>query len=201
MSDPRDSDGSGRASDSPKGAEAAEEIRNRLGGLANELNTALGAIADLIQNADKTGETQGATTTYESPDGRIKASAGVQVRVGGLAAPSSILRNTGAGADTRPASAAKSTADAEAEAPREPLVDIYDEADAWVLTAELPGVEADQLSLAITDEEVVLETLGARRFRHAAPLPAGVDAARATHQLRNGVLEIRLPKPGAGVSS
>lgn len=185
-----------RDDDGPKGADAAAEIRARLGGLANDLGDAVGAMADLVRTARDKAEAEGGTVTVESPDGSVKASAGFSVRVAGapLGGASTPSATSGAPADTERTSRGASP---DVEPAREPMVDIYDEDEAWVLTAELPGVTADQLSLTTTDEELVLETIGARRFRYAAALPAGVDAARASHALRNGILEVRLPKTGA----
>ncbi len=183
--DPRASDPS---PDEPaarlRGVDAIDEIGARLGGVAATLKSAFGALSNLADAVDEAAR---------DGDGRIKATSEVRVRVGGVpVAPGSSARSS---ASAR-ADAGRDTAEAMGPV-RDPLVDVFDEDDAWVITAELPGVRDDQLSLHVTDAEVVFETLGPKRFRHVATLPDGVNAEGARHALRNGVLEIRFPKTGA----
>jgi HSP20 family protein len=91
-----------------------------------------------------------------------------------------------------------------------PAVNLYETADGYVLTAELPGVRAEDLEISIEHNRV---TLGGRReiersedasvhraerasgsFRRAIELPAEVDADKAEATHRNGVLLVRIPK-------
>ncbi len=93
-----------------------------------------------------------------------------------------------------------------------PAVNLYETDDAYVLTAELPGVAGDDIRVLVEGNTVTVE--GARqvayadeegvslhrrerqsgRFRRAFELPAAIaaDAVEAVH--RNGVLELRLTK-------
>jgi HSP20 family protein len=93
-----------------------------------------------------------------------------------------------------------------------PAVNLYETADAYQLTAELPGVEPEQIRVSIEGSSVVLE--GERKidyasrketslhrrerqaggFRRAFELPAAVDAEKVEAVYRNGVLWLRLPK-------
>ena len=91
-----------------------------------------------------------------------------------------------------------------------PPVNLYETAQGYVLTAELPGVTADDLEISVERNRV---TLGGRRtierpndasvhraerasgtFRRAVELPAEVDADKAEASHRNGVLMLRIPK-------
>ncbi len=162
-----------------RGADAIDEIGARLGGVAATLKSAFGALSNLADAVDEAAR---------DSDGRIQATSEVRVRVGGVpVAPDH--------ASTPPAGARAAREAPETMGPvRDPLVDVFDEDDAWVITAELPGVREDQLSLHVTDTEVIFETLGPKRFRHVEPLPTGLATDQASHALRNGVLEIRFPK-------
>ena len=93
-----------------------------------------------------------------------------------------------------------------------PAVNLYETADAYFLTAELPGVEAGDIDVSLegptvrirgerkidypTDEKVSLH----RRerptgsFRRSFELPAAIEADKVEAVHRNGVLMLRLPK-------
>lgn len=180
----------GKRDEDFKGREALDEMETRLGDIASALKTAFGAVVDAAEKGvDRSG-------AMDFDGGRGRASFGV--RVGGLNArarsapqagrdPAEPIR-TGSGASSKP-SAEPSEDD------RAPLVDVYDEADAFVLTAELPGVADGDVDVqVVVGEGLVLQTTGARRFRHVAELPGGLDAGALTSRLVNGILEIRIPK-------
>ncbi|MCA9506303.1 MAG: Hsp20/alpha crystallin family protein [Myxococcales bacterium] len=93
-----------------------------------------------------------------------------------------------------------------------PPVNLYEEGDAYVLTAELPGVAPDAIDVSIEGSTITLSgerkieyaageaTAVHRRerqsgtFRRAFELPREIDldGAKASH--KNGVLTLRLPK-------
>lgn len=91
-----------------------------------------------------------------------------------------------------------------------PPVNLYETVDAYVLTAELPGLSASDIDISIEHNRV---TLGGQReverpadvsvhraerasgqFRRSVELPAEVDADKAEATHRNGVLRLRVPK-------
>jgi HSP20 family protein len=80
----------------------------------------------------------------------------------------------------------------------------------FVISAELPGVEDEDIQVAITDDAVVIrgereyqsesDEGGIRRtelrygeFYRSIPLPDGADPDKARAELRNGVLQITVP--------
>lgn len=90
-------------------------------------------------------------------------------------------------------------------------VDLEDAADEFVLTAELPGFDTDDVDVRVNDDTVHLtaeretestETTGefVRRERRRAsversiPLPASVHADDVSATFENGLLTVRLPK-------
>lgn len=95
-----------------------------------------------------------------------------------------------------------------------PTVDIYETNDDIVVTAELPGLEKDQVSVEYKDGVLTLH--GERKhdrevkeenyyclernygvFHRSFPLPGSVDEEKIDARMKNGVLEIHLPKKEA----
>jgi HSP20 family protein len=95
--------------------------------------------------------------------------------------------------------------------PWTPAIDILESGDQYVLRADLPGAEADDIELRVQDGTLILkglrrsgadegseQVLRAERprgpFAHSFRLPSGVDHSGLRAWLRNGVLEVILPK-------
>jgi HSP20 family protein len=93
----------------------------------------------------------------------------------------------------------------------EPAVEISDTAAAVVVKAQLPGVKKDDLQLTITENALTVKgemkeqekqedkNYHRREFRYGAfvrtiALPVPVQAEKATAQLKDGVLEVTMPK-------
>jgi len=95
-----------------------------------------------------------------------------------------------------------------------PTVDIYETGDDIIVTAELPGLDKDQIGIEY--KEGVLTLRGERKqerevkeenyhrmersygaFHRAFSLPATVDEEKITARMKDGVLEIHLPKKEA----
>jgi HSP20 family protein len=100
-----------------------------------------------------------------------------------------------------------------AEAPARgvfPPVNLYESGDAYVVTAELPGVSASDIEVSVEGSTLTLRgqkkieaeagTAVHRRerqsggFRRAFELPAEIDAEKVEAVHRAGVLMLRLPK-------
>jgi HSP20 family protein len=92
-----------------------------------------------------------------------------------------------------------------------PAIDIYEENDDIVVTAELPGMTKDDIEVDVADSHLTLK--GEKKkdekieeedyfacershgaFHRSLELPAHVQADKVTASFKNGVLEIRLPK-------
>ncbi|MEK6683555.1 MAG: Hsp20/alpha crystallin family protein [Nitrospirota bacterium] len=92
-----------------------------------------------------------------------------------------------------------------------PVVDILEKEDAIILKAELPGVRLEDVDLQIKDDTLVLK--GERRFENDArkenyhrversygtfsrsfTLPGTVDQSGISAKLKDGILEVHLPK-------
>ncbi len=92
-----------------------------------------------------------------------------------------------------------------------PYVDVFENEQEILLIADMPGVEKDELSIRVDDNELTLEgrrnarqkgTLIATEyrpsdFRRSFVLPQGIDSEKIEADLRAGVLRLRLPKAEA----
>ena len=93
-----------------------------------------------------------------------------------------------------------------------PAMDLVEKDDALILTADLPGLERDDVNIEIKDR--VLTVAGERKSEHedkadgfhrveraygafsrSLTLPDGVDADKVEANFDKGVLEVRIPKP------
>ncbi len=97
-----------------------------------------------------------------------------------------------------------------APAPAWPTIDVYEEEDARVFLADLPGLSKEHLSVTIEDR--ILTLSGERRFEDAEGriwhrrerqalrfsrrfrLAANLDESAAEATFRDGVLTLRVPK-------
>ncbi len=86
-----------------------------------------------------------------------------------------------------------------------PPVDIYENQDAILILADLPGVSTEGLSVHLEKDQL---TIGAHRalgssgeealdYRRVFVVPRGIDADAISANLQNGVLRLSLPKPAA----
>ncbi len=94
---------------------------------------------------------------------------------------------------------------------REPLVDFQDRGDHYVLTAELPGFEKNEVEVKVASNELELkaeknsqkeskgkngtQSMSTRAFFHRyLSLPEEVVSEKVVGTMKNGVLELKLPK-------
>ncbi len=201
----------------PSGREAIDEIGDRLRDLVAGVKAAFrNAEKGASEAADETRE-GGGSTTIETEKGSVKVEAGWRIKLGGLElsgdaidalkekveraetetrswrTPHPAARRRRAAQPFRPK--ARRAPTAPTPAPRAAHVEVFDEIDAVVVTAELPGVAQDDIELRLEGGNLRICATGDRPFEATAELPAGVDpAAKPDMRLANGVLEIRMPK-------
>jgi HSP20 family protein len=90
-----------------------------------------------------------------------------------------------------------------------PPVDLCETADAFIVTAELPGLSRDQVRIEVQDGRITLQgrrdarvpceqyhqvERGHGEFARSFPLPQGVETEAIRADLRDGVLTIIVPK-------
>lgn len=93
----------------------------------------------------------------------------------------------------------------------EPAVEVAETDDAIIIKAHVPGVKKDQLHVDVTDQAVTLKgevkeeeekkekhyyrrELRYGSFQRTIPLPVSVRADQAKAQLKEGVLQVTIPK-------
>ena len=93
-----------------------------------------------------------------------------------------------------------------------PAVDLYEKDDHFIIKAELPGINKDDIKVDLKDR--VLTLSGERsfdnevkeenyyrkersygKFQRAFTLPADVDSEKIKAEFKDGVLQIEVPKP------
>lgn len=91
-----------------------------------------------------------------------------------------------------------------------PRLDVSETEDAFLVSAELPGVEMSELDVSLADD--VLSIKGEKKierddetrhrseryygaFQRSISVPKGVDPEAVTATMKNGVLTVTLPKP------
>lgn len=79
---------------------------------------------------------------------------------------------------------------------REPLVDVFDEGDAVLMVAELPGVAESDVQIEVREDVLSLSTAAGRKYATEVRLPSRVDPATMKTVYKNGILEVRFRKMG-----
>jgi HSP20 family protein len=94
-----------------------------------------------------------------------------------------------------------------------PAINVWDEGEALVAEAELPGLKHEELDISVVGSELTIKgerkpvteegmsyhrrERGTGAFTRVLRLPVEVDAERVEATLRDGVLTIRMPKAEA----
>jgi HSP20 family protein len=91
-----------------------------------------------------------------------------------------------------------------------PFVDIEETEDAWIVEAELPGVDRKDVNVELRDSELVItgeikekerkgilrrRTRRTGRFEYRVILPGQTSDEKIDANLHDGVLTVRVPKP------
>jgi HSP20 family protein len=102
------------------------------------------------------------------------------------------------------------------QAPRRlltPAVDVYENADHIFVVTDVPGVDREAIDVRVEHDTLTIETNRKAASDEAGPalareyagvdyirsfrIPAGIDAANVTADVKNGTLTVRLPKSQA----
>jgi HSP20 family protein len=79
---------------------------------------------------------------------------------------------------------------------REPMVDVFDEGDAILVVAEMPGVSIKDVVIDVKGDVLSISTAATapRKYAKEVLLPAAVSVASQKSTFKNGVLELRFEK-------
>jgi HSP20 family protein len=164
-----------RAPAGPTGFEALSEIGRRLLNLVGSVETTL-----------RHGEqSRTRAFTISTMGGRLRGGAGYSARLG-------LDRER---SDRPPPRPRPPSPEPEVDASAETLIDVFDEPNEILVTAELRGVTADEVSARVEGSELRIEVTGSRRLHKTVHLPRNVGHATPVLRVTNGIVEIRIPKP------
>ena len=173
--------GEDESGDSPLGAQIHVDLG--FGGLFKGISNLL----DLVGNLAEAGEEVNRSGEVKFGDSeKMQGVYGFSIRtgIGGMPKVESFgnIRESDAGpvvADTR-----------------EPIVDVFDEGDALLVVAELPGVAKKEIKVELNGDVLALSTTGSRKYAKEVLLPHPATEEEMTITVHNGVLEVRLRKAG-----
>jgi len=78
---------------------------------------------------------------------------------------------------------------------REPAVDVFEEKDYVLIVAEMPGINAGDVKLAVKDDVLrITASRGDKKYRKEVLLPGSYAQDKMTLSCNNGVLEIKCHK-------
>ena len=83
-----------------------------------------------------------------------------------------------------------------------PPCDVYENEEEWLITADVPGVAKDALSVHLDKDDLTIEgrhaesaeSQGFAGYRRTFTVPAGVDGDKVAAKMNLGVVTIHLPK-------
>jgi len=158
-----------------------------LGGLFKGLESIVDMVEKLTES--ETGEIRRETTeSFKRPGGKeVKAVYGVSVR-------------TAAGGKPKVATFGNVHEREEGQAPvvdevREPMVDVFEEADHILVVAEMPGVGEGDVHHELQGDILTLTAeTGDRKYYKELLLPKEIPGAEVEVAYRNGVLELKIWK-------
>lgn len=156
-----------------------------LGGFLSGLGTLLEKLGDLAEKGEElrqTGELHGL-----GPRDKVRGVYGFTIKTGLGGEPGVKVEPFGnVRKDER-------TGQTVVDEVREPAVDVFEEAEAVLVVAEMPGVGADDVQLDLTEDVLSITAAhGDKKYRKEVLLPAAFAAEQMSHTCRNGVLEVKL---------
>ena len=78
-----------------------------------------------------------------------------------------------------------------------PRVDVYENADEYLILADVPGVTPESLDVTFAHGELTIQAgdeTTLRRYRRGFTVPDGIAAGDIGAEVKNGILSVRLPK-------
>jgi HSP20 family protein len=167
------------------------DMTHGLGGIFKGLGDFLEMAADLAQKAEKlptdpaTGMRVG---SFGTPKG-LHAVYGVSVRVGAGGQP--VVEHFGNMRE-------KPGKGPVVDEVREPIADLLDEDDHFLVVAEMPGMEESAVQWKIKDDILILSSKSEdRKYYKELLLPSHVDENKVSSSYKNGILELKLWKLSA----
>ncbi len=170
-------------------ARAAEELDLNINGLIGNLGEAVTEIINRLDDG-RSGEIS-REHVFDTEKGPIRAQAGIRVKMGGLG---EAVRTTSKPRPVNPDRKHATKPTTPASKPRAPAYDLIEDSDRWILTADMPGVVQSELVLHKEDDTLHISTTGDRVYHVKVDIGSEFDVESASVRLRNGILDLQLPK-------
>lgn len=163
-------------------------VSDRAGGGLGGLLRGLGDLVEKLGEMAESGETISRTGELRGDGKELKGIYGFTVKVGlGEEKP----KVESFGNIRRDAKSGRT----EVQEVREPLVDVFDEEDHFLVVAELPGIGADNVHVEVKDDVLTITAeKGDKKYRKEVLLPRSVSKEKMQVSCHNGVLEIKCLK-------
>jgi HSP20 family molecular chaperone IbpA len=171
---------------------------NVIGGRLGDL---LQVVTSTVKDAATAAEDGADRAPGQTDDNRIKTHVDWKVSVGGvpMGAPGGTSEDAASRAERRKPASSTSAKTPEASAAREPLFELFIEANHVLVTFEVPGVALEEVKLLRKGQTLRLETSGTSRFRRDIDLPDSIALGNdPSRTLRNGILELRFETAAGG---
>ena len=84
-----------------------------------------------------------------------------------------------------------------------PACDVYENADEFLITAEMPGIESDSIDIQLDRYRLTIQAMrpaeegsadDSMAYTRAFEIPETVDPGKIDAKMHNGVLSVHLPK-------
>lgn len=177
-----------------------------LGGIFRGLGTLLDLASELAQKAEQF-QTEVKTKEPAGPVGGPRGLHGIktETRAGSVGGPRGLHAVYGfsirLGGEGRPIiESFGNIREKEGKGPvvdetREPITDLLDEGDHFLVVAELPGTEERDVRWQLKDDILIISSeSGDRKYYKELLLPAAVEEKRIESSCKNGVLQLKLWK-------
>lgn len=168
------------------GHRASADITEGLNGLLGALNEALGDMMTRLD--DGTSGSVERNHTFQTPKGPVRAQAGVRVRMGGFDAGGTPQQ------EPQPINPDRTAPAPAHSGPRTVPCDVIEAADHWTITADLPGIAEDEVTVTLDGSTLTITAKGRRHYRATCTLGGPGVVGEDAVTLHNGILTLTVQK-------
>ena len=166
-----------------KNAKAGEPPESGLGGILKGLGDLIEKLGELAEK----GETLTRTAEFGTEKG-LKGVYGFSVKVGPGKEGFKVEPFGNIGQD-------KATGQSVVREIREPMVDVFEEADHVLVVAEMPGIGSDDVRVEIRDDVLILSAeKGDKKYRKEVLLPQSFSRENLKISCQSGILQVKCMK-------
>ena len=166
-----------------KSGKSGEPLQSGLGGILKGLGDLVEKLGELAEK----GETLSRTGEFSTGKG-LKGVYGFSVKVvpGGEGFKVEPFGNIGPD---------KATGESVVHELREPMVDVFEEADHVLVVAEMPGIGPDDVRVEIRDDVLIISAeKGDKKYHKEVLLPQSFSRENLKISCQNGILQVRCMK-------